>query len=217
MELIKHAHACVTVRDNDRRLLIDPGTFTPDASALLDTASAVLITHEHFDHFDVASIVAALEARDDLTLWGPEGATASLAETRAAREGRVITVAGGERILAAGFSVDVVGGDHASIHDGIPVPRNVAYLIEGVVYHPGDSRLLPRAAVDTLLVPSSGPWVNTRDAIDFIRAVAPRRTVQIHDIMLSEIGRGSTGMFLGETGLTGIPMVILEPGSSITL
>ena len=61
MELTKHTHACVSLRKGHAHLLIDPGTFTPDALELLDEADAVLITHEHFDHFDEALIAAAIE------------------------------------------------------------------------------------------------------------------------------------------------------------
>ena len=34
MELTKYAHACVTFTDGDRTLLVDPGTFTPNAAEL---------------------------------------------------------------------------------------------------------------------------------------------------------------------------------------
>src|SRR4051794_34499497 len=60
MELMKHGHACVVLGDGDRRLVIDPGVFT-DAGAL-DGADAVLITHEHADHFAPDRLRAALDA-----------------------------------------------------------------------------------------------------------------------------------------------------------
>ena len=49
IELTKHGHACVVLSEDDRRLVIDPGAFTDPAA--LDGASAVLVTHEHADHF----------------------------------------------------------------------------------------------------------------------------------------------------------------------
>src|SRR5918998_1025224 len=48
MELTKHGHACVAISDGERRLVIDPGVFTDPA--VLDGATAVLVTHEHADH-----------------------------------------------------------------------------------------------------------------------------------------------------------------------
>ncbi len=66
MELIKHGHACVVLCEGDRRLVIDPGVFT-EADAL-QGASAVLVTHEHPDHFAPEHLQAALEADPDRTL-----------------------------------------------------------------------------------------------------------------------------------------------------
>ncbi len=60
MELIKYGHACVVLCEGDRRLVIDPGAFT-DPSALAG-ASAVLITHEHFDHLEPERLRAAMDA-----------------------------------------------------------------------------------------------------------------------------------------------------------
>ena len=49
MELTKHGHACVVLSEGDRRIVVDPGMFTDPAA--MDGASALLITHEHADHF----------------------------------------------------------------------------------------------------------------------------------------------------------------------
>ncbi|BCJ53466.1 MBL fold metallo-hydrolase [Actinoplanes sp. NBRC 14428] len=217
MRLTKHVHAAVVIEEAGQRILIDPGTFTPDAADLLESATSVLITHEHFDHFAADEVRAALTARSELRLWGPASVTAALEDTDAARAGRVMTVRGGEALDVDGIDVRVYGGDHGQIHEGIPVPHNVGYLVGGRVFHPGDSYAAPLVPVDTLLVPVSGPWVKVGDAIDFISAVAPRQTVPIHDVMLSEIGRASTGRFLGEKGLTATPMLALEPGESVEI
>jgi len=215
MQLTKYAHATVVLEDAGQQVLVDPGAFTPNAPDLLAAATAVLVTHEHVDHFAAEHVRSALAARRDVRLWGPAAVAAALQDTDAAREGRVTAVEGGETLDIGGIEVRVFGGDHAQIHDGIAVPRNVGYLIKGRVFHPGDSYIVPGVDVNTLLVPASGPWVKVGDAIDFIKAVSPRQTVQIHDAMLSEIGRTSTGMFLGETGLTGTSMLILAAGESI--
>ncbi|MGC5168833.1 MBL fold metallo-hydrolase [Luteimicrobium sp. DT211] len=215
MRLVKHAHACITFEEGDRALLVDPGAFTPDAAALLARASAVLVTHEHVDHLDADAVREALDGRDDLVLYGPAGVAALLAGTRAHREGRVRTLTGGEQLTLAGFDVRVVAGEHAPVHPQIPVPPTLGYVVEGSVFHPGDSHLVPPVPVDTLLVPVSGPWVAIGRAIDHVLAVRPRRTVAIHDVMLSEIGRGALPTFLGENGPTRTPMLVLEAGDSL--
>ena len=70
MELTKYGHACVVVSDGERRLVIDPGAFT-DAAAL-EGASAVLVTHEHPDHFVPDRLRAALDADPALEVWTNE-------------------------------------------------------------------------------------------------------------------------------------------------
>jgi len=41
--------------------------------------------------------------------------------------------------------------------------------------------------------------------------------IQIHEALLSEIGLSVAGMFLGEQGLTGIPLTQVPAGESLTL
>ena len=50
MRLTKFGHACVRVEHAGVRVVIDPGGFT-DRGAV-DGADAVLITHQHADHYD---------------------------------------------------------------------------------------------------------------------------------------------------------------------
>ena len=58
------------------------------------------------------------------------------------------------------------------------------------VYHPGDSFELPPAAVDVLLAPVSGPWNKLGEVMDFARAVGAKRTLAIHDRILSDVALG---------------------------
>jgi L-ascorbate metabolism protein UlaG (beta-lactamase superfamily) len=213
MELTKHAHACVSLRKGHAHLLVDPGTFTPDASELLDEADAVLITHEHFDHFDEALIAAAIETRPELKVYGPD----SVVGRWPARPGQTVAVADGDRLNIAGFDVSVHGDLHAPVHRDIPRVANVGYLIEAAVYHPGDAYHVPAAPVDTLLLPTSGPWTKVGEAADYVRAVAPRRLVQIHEVMLSETGQNSVATFLSPAMLSTVPLTILAAGETITV
>jgi L-ascorbate metabolism protein UlaG (beta-lactamase superfamily) len=126
-------------------------------------------------------------------------------------------VAAGDRFKAAGFEVTAFGGAHAPIHRDIPQVANAGFLIDGTVYHPGDSYHVPTAPVQTLLLPASGPWTNLGEAADFMRSVRPERAVQIHEIMLSDIGQQSMAMFLSPKMLTSIPLTIVPPGETITV
>ncbi|MEV5459557.1 MBL fold metallo-hydrolase [Streptomyces cellulosae] len=212
MKLIKHAHACVSLEKDGTRLVIDPGTFTPDAAEAVARADAVLITHEHFDHFDEQVVAAALEARPELHVYG----TAAVAAALAGHDGRVHVVAARDTFHVGSIAVSVHGRLHARIHPDIPRPDNVGYLLDdGAVHHPGDAYCVPDVPVRTLLLPTSGPWTKLGEAADYVRAVKPERVVAIHELMLSELGRQSTARLLGEDGLTGIPVEHLEPGAGV--
>ncbi|WP_328929337.1 MBL fold metallo-hydrolase [Streptomyces sp. NBC_00190] len=214
MKLTKHAHACVTLEKDGTRLVIDPGTLTPDAAEAVTQAHAVLITHEHFDHFDEKLVAAALEAQPGLQVYG----TTTVAATLGSHDGRVHAVAAGDTFSVGSITATVHGHRHALIHADIPCPDNVGYLLDnGAVYHPGDAYFAPDAPIHTLLLPTSGPWTKLSEAADYVRTVKPERIIQIHELMLSDLGQHSTANLLGEKGLTGTPIDRLKPGTAVRL
>lgn len=211
MELTKHTHSTVVLTKDDSTLVIDPGAYTPDSAELVAGTTAVLITHDHPDHFDAGILKAALDTQPSLHVWAPSNVATELG----VHDGRVVAVFAGDSFEAAGFHVAVFGEHHAAVHADLPLMTNVAYLIDGTVYHPGDSYVVPDVVVQTLLVPASGPWTSLGKGIDFVRAVKPSRSVRIHDLTLSEGEGASFARFIGD--LTGVPLMSLEAGESVTV
>jgi L-ascorbate metabolism protein UlaG (beta-lactamase superfamily) len=212
MRLTKLGHACVRLEKDGEVLVIDPGSFSGDHA--LDGADAVLVTHEHFDHLVPDALRAALAARPGLRLW----ATAPVAEQFAEFGDRARAVAHGDDFTAVGFTVNVYGAEHAVIHPDIPTVANVGFLVDGDLFHPGDSYTVPEDPAGTLLLPGSGPWHSTSRMIDYARAVDPRRGFVIHDALLSETGLAVLDMFLGlAAGPHGASYARLEPGTSVDL
>src|SRR5262249_28075023 len=111
----------------------------------------------------------------------------------------------------------VFGDLHAAIHCDIPRVANVGYLVEDRLYHPGDAYHVPPVAIDTLLLPTSGPWTKVGEAADYVREVAPNRLIQIHEIMLSHIGQQSMARFLSPEMLAEVPLTIVPAGDTITV
>lgn len=188
MKLTKYTHACVRLEKDGQVLVLDPGTFSETAEAL-DGAHAVLITHEHGDHVDVPAMVTALGAAERLAVFAPAGVAANLREEAPQAAERIHTVEPGATFDAAGFSVRTYGGQHALIHPQIPIVANIGYLVDGNVYHPGDSFIIPDGlSVQTLLVPIHAPWNKAGEVVDFVIGVRAPRAFQIHDGLLNGTG-----------------------------
>ncbi|GAB3065496.1 MBL fold metallo-hydrolase [Micromonospora schwarzwaldensis] len=208
MRLTKYAHSCLRLEHDGAVLVVDPGVFS-DASEALDGADAVLVTHEHPDHVDVAALTRAL-ARRAVPVHGP----ASLAGVLGDAAEALVVVTPGESFTAAGVPVRAYGGQHAVIHPDIPVIQNLGYLLGDTVYHPGDALVAPDdVQVDTLFAPIHAPWSKFSEVLDFVRAVAPRRAYALHDGLLNANGLGLLDRQY--TAMSGTDYRRLEPGTRI--
>jgi L-ascorbate metabolism protein UlaG (beta-lactamase superfamily) len=207
MRTVKFGHSCVRLEKDGRTLVIDPGAFSELESA--DAADGILLTHEHRDHFDVER----LRRTDAPIFTGARTADAIVAEAPDLAE-RITTVGDGDSFEVGGFSVSAHGEHHALIHADIPRVANTAFLVDGEVFHPGDSFTPPPARVPTLLMPLNAPWMLLREAIDFARRHSGGRAVAIHDGLLNDTGLmvsgGNAGRLLGANE---IEYVRVEPGT----
>ncbi|BEP15491.1 MBL fold metallo-hydrolase [Acidothermaceae bacterium B102] len=209
MQLTRLGHACIRLAvDGGPTVVIDPGVFSsPDA---LVGAHAVLVTHEHADHFQPEVLMAALEADPALQLW----TNGSVAEQLGAASGRVHVVGDGDSFDLDGLSVSVHGEWHELVHPLIPRVGNVGFLLGGSVFHPGDAFTLPGVPVESLLVPLHGPWSKSAEVLDYVRDVAPTRAFPMHDGLLNERGQGLMANLLTATGA---PYHALDSGTPVTV
>ncbi|MGW8485880.1 MBL fold metallo-hydrolase [Streptomyces sp. NPDC055886] len=210
LTLTKKTHSCVRIEKAGRVLVIDPGGFSEDDAAL--GADVVLVTHEHPDHFNEARLRAGLEANPAAEVWTLRSVADQLS---AAFPGRVHTVGDGDAFSAAGFDVTVHGELHAVIHPDIPRITNVGFLVDGSVFHPGDALTVPERPVDTLLLPVMAPWSKISEVIDYVREVKPRRAIDVHDALLTDLARPVYDHQIGALG--GADHSRLAPGGTTEL
>lgn len=198
MRITKYTHACVRLEHEERVLVIDPGMWSEPAA--LNGADAVLVTHEHADHIDVPRLAGL-----DVPIYAPVEANIPRLE--------VTGVSSSEEFTAAGFRVRAVGGRHAFIYGGQPDCANLGYIVDEIIYHPGDSLHVPEQPIETLLVPAQGSWMKMAEAIDFVKAIKPQRAFAIHDAQINDRGLSSVNRWLAEE--TDIGYRYLTPGESV--
>ena len=179
--LTRLGHSCVMIEidqpDGDRRrLLLDPGNLTPPLTPAVGPVDAVLITHAHPDHIDPEQL-RRLRQAEAAPVYGDEEVRALL--TGAGIEGTRVVQPGTSNI--ADVPVTAWVSPHQVIYAGVPLPTNLSYLIADTVLAPGDGFFVPEVAVDVLLLPMGAPWMRLADTIDYLRAVAPRIAVPVHD------------------------------------
>ncbi|HEX3823832.1 MAG TPA: MBL fold metallo-hydrolase [Mycobacteriales bacterium] len=194
MKLTKFGHSCVRLDDDGGTLVIDPGGFT-EANAV-QGADAILITHEHADHFIESRVREAAATNPGLQVW----TVAAVAESLTGLGEQLHVIGHGDAFTAAGFEVEAHGTRHAEIHRDIPRIANSGFLINQRLFHPGDALTVPDKSIDTLLLPVHAPWSRISDLIDWLREVAPTRALAVHDGLLNPNGLGLIGGLLGERG-----------------
>lgn len=182
MQLTKYEHACFTLEKDDQLLVVDPGEWSSDFISPSNVI-AIVITHDHGDHFDHEQLEAVIDENPDAVIVGPETVTSQIEVFQTK------TIQAGDSLDIGPFHLEFFGGKHASIHPSIPAAVNVGVLINDLLYYPGDSFVLPGRPVDTLALPVAAPWLKISEAMDFLMQIRPRLAFPTHDAVLSQIGK----------------------------
>lgn len=221
MKLTKYTHSSVRIENDGHVLVIDPGNFSPEGehAEALQGAEYLFITHAHPDHFHAPSVLSIIAQRiaegNPLKIWTVPDVAKVILE--ASPEAEVTVVGADTEFAIPGFDVKTFGGQHALIHPLIPVIRNVGYLFNNSLYHPGDSLVVPhRVKAQTVLVPIHAPWSKVQEVIDFVIATGAQRVVPIHNGMINANGTGIIeGLVTNFGGKYGTELKHLNPGESI--
>lgn len=212
MKMTKLEHAALIVENTGQRLFIDPGNFT---TPLTDTAgaTAVVITHEHADHWTPEQLERITSMNPDVQVFAPAGVAA------AAPDRDITVVSAGDIHEVGPFTLQFFGGKHAVIHESIPVVDNIGVLVNNELYYAGDSFTIPEGVeVGTLAVPAGAPWLKIGEVMDYVAAVKPKRSFPTHEMVLSRAGKDmSNARIKAVTELGGGEFFPLEPNEVLDL
>lgn len=180
MKIKKLGHCCFVAEPVDGvRIMTDPGMFSTLQNEEKNI-SAILITHEHSDHLHIDSLKKVLENNPQAivitnTSVGKILDSESIAYTK---------VEEGEKYNLNGVEILGFGNLHAEIYNNYGQVQNTGYMIDSLCY-PGDSfySYVDRK-VDILALPVCGPWLKSKDAIQYAINMRPRIVFPVHDGML---------------------------------
>lgn len=174
MKVTRFPQSCLLLEKDNHKIVIDPGVHFLETHSVeeLNGVEAVLYTHQHADHYD-PKIAEALLAQG--TVVYANAATAELIGPD-----RVTTVDDNQAFSVAGFEVVARELPHCLLPDGSEGPQNTGYVIDGVLFHPGDGKELEGLQVGNLALPIVGPDISILDAINFAKQVGAKVAIPIH-------------------------------------
>jgi L-ascorbate metabolism protein UlaG (beta-lactamase superfamily) len=209
MKVTHLGHSCLLVEIADRRVLLDPGGFTPGFQELRDL-DAILVTHQHPDHVDHARLPGLLAANPSARLIVESMTHTILTEKGVDAE----SLTSGSPFTLGELTIEPVGHHHAIIHADIPRIDNTGVVLraagEPSLFHPGDAIDAEPGAVDILCVPVNAPWCAMKETVDFVRRIGAPTVVPIHDGLLQERGRTLYLTQIGNLGRLAIPELAVD-------
>jgi len=163
-------------------IIVDPATKIPmDALASFGKIDAILITHEHSDHFDATSTFDLHHASEGVVVAN-EGTYQSLSGLIHRAE-KLILLRPGEDAEVDGIIVTAI----ASNHSGLSPLMYVISVDNLTILHGSDSGFEPalegyQGKIDIALLPTGGgsPTASTSQAFKMAAAVMPRVVIPMH-------------------------------------
>ncbi len=178
MKIYKYLHSCLVFEKDNFKLLIDPGTFTFAeefiAPAEFNDVDAIIITHNHPDHLDIANLKQITEES------GAKIYTNTQVAHQLAQENIPSEAVPGQ---IGPFQLTTISVKHEALLDN-PLPDMTALLIDNKVLHPVDSfddKMLVYAGIEMLILPVMAPFCTELMVAAFADKVKPKQILPVHD------------------------------------
>lgn len=187
MRLTKIGHCCMLIEENGVRMITDPGAFTAEKHSTLTGIDAILITHEHADHYHLQSLQALLRSNPKAVVICNASVAALLSLAGIAHD----IVSDGSLHSVKGVEVQGHGTQHAVIHASLPQAQNTGLLIGGRLWYPGDDLTIdPGVKPAVMALPVAGPWLKLSEALDYAIKLQPTTAFGVHDMILNPLFTG---------------------------
>lgn len=211
VELLFLGTSTFIIRTSHHTIIIDTATKVPaDALKSLGIIDAILITHEHSDHFD-ASATFNLHHASEAVVVANEGAYQSL-EGLIHGPGKLIQLRPGENAKIDGIVINAIASNHSAIS-----PLMYVISMDNItILHGSDSGFDPaleeyRGKIDIALLPTGdgSPTASPSQAFKMAEAVLPKEVIPMHGTSTEYDELGS----LLTTYLPGVKFVEVQTSS----
>ena len=176
MNITKYPQSCIVIENGSERLIIDPGSlvnpkFTTESLLPVD---AILITHEHQDHADPVLIQNLLKNKK-IPVIANDSTQIVLGDivSRVVKDNETFEI--------GSFKITCRELPHVDLVDGSKGPKNTGYVINDILFHPGDGIEISDLSVPVAAVPVAGPDISPKDIFMFIKEIGAHTVIPIHN------------------------------------
>lgn len=176
MKITKLGHCCLLIEIKGVRFLTDPGSYTTQQNEIKNI-EAIIISHEHTDHFNLESIKAILQNNPNAVIITNDSVGKILKKENIS----YTKVTNGEEFKIKNILISGHGQKHAPIYQEYEQVENTGYLFDKKLFYPGDAFTKIEEPIEILAFPIGAPWQNVQQAMDYVLAVKPQVAIPVHD------------------------------------
>lgn len=179
MQVSKHIHSCLYIKEKGKAVLIDPGCYSLEdkgiSADIVDKLDYLLITHEHADHLDIPFVKVLTKKFPELTIISNESVQ------------KILSAENVRAQINGDENINVVDAPHEHVF-GAPQFQNVLFNVFSQLTHPGDN-LHFKETCKILALPMQAPWGSLTQAVEKAIELKPEVVIPIHDWHWNEEAR----------------------------